>query len=56
MLDDTVEVLTKQMLESAFEDKKNKQEAVIKMTKIELYQFCIKLIKVIKETENIYGG
>ena len=53
MLDDSIEILTKQMLESAFKDKKNKHNTIIKMTKTELYQFCIKLIKTIKEAETM---
>ena len=51
MLDDSIEILTKQMLESVFKDKKNNHKTVIKMTKLELYQFCIRLVKLIKEVE-----
>lgn len=51
MLDDTVDLLTKQMLKDTFKDKKNDVQATITMTKTQLYQFCIKLVKLIKEVE-----
>lgn len=51
MLDDSIEILTKQMITSAFEEKKNNHKTIIKMTKLQLYQFCIKLVKLIKEVE-----
>lgn len=51
MLEDVIEILTKQMLKETFEDKKNNTNTKIVMTKVEFYNFCIKLIKVIKEVE-----
>ena len=51
MLNETIEILTKQMIEESFEEKKNNQEIVIKMTKTDLYKFCIKLVKLIKEVD-----
>lgn len=51
MLDDAIDLLTKQMIKDTFKDKKNNQEVVYQMTKTDLYNFCIKLVKVIKEAE-----
>lgn len=48
MLDETLQVLTEQMIKNNFTNKGNKEEKFI-MTKQELYEFCIKLIKVIEE-------
>lgn len=47
MLEDAIELLTKQMLKEHFENK----ETIITMTKTELYQFCIKLVKLLKKFE-----
>lgn len=51
MLEDSIEILTKQMIEEIFKSKEENKEIVIKMTKTDLYKFCIKLIKLIKEIE-----
>jgi len=51
MLNETIELLTKQMIEETFEEKKNNREIVIRMTKTDLYKFCIKLVKLIKEVD-----
>ena len=47
MLDETIEELTKQMIKDKFE---NEEEKYI-ITKTELYLFCIKLIKTIREVK-----
>ncbi len=47
ILDETLEVLIKQMIIDNFENKNNIQEKYI-ITKQELYEFSIKLIQVIK--------
>lgn len=44
MLDEVIEVLTKMMIQDNFENGERK----IQMTKTELFQFCIKLVKVVK--------
>lgn len=46
ILDDTIEILTRQMLEECFV-KNNNEKYVITID--ELYRFCIKLVKIIKE-------
>lgn len=51
MLNDAIEILTKQMLKDTYQDKKCNKDTKIVMTKVEFYNFCIKLIKVIKEVE-----
>lgn len=54
MLEDVIEILTKQMIEDAFKDNKKNivEQAVI--TKTDLYSFCIKLMKLLKEVEEEY--
>lgn len=47
MLDDTIEELTKMMIKDKFEN----SDTYIKMTRTQLFQFCIKLIKVVR---NVY--
>ena len=44
ILEDTIEILTKQMIEEHFNNKDNTKYVI---TKQELYKFCIKLIKTI---------
>lgn len=53
VLDDTIELLTKQMLEDVFKDKKENKEKLITMSKADLYKFCIKLVKLIQQIENM---
>lgn len=53
MLDETIDLLTRQMLEDVFNDKKNKQKQMITMSKTDLYKFCIKLVKLIQRIENM---
>lgn len=53
MLDDTIELLTKQMLEDVFKDKKENKKEMITMSKVDLYKFCIKLVKLLKRIENM---
>ena len=45
MLNDVIEILTKQMLKDTYQDRKNNKDTKIVMTKAEFYNFCIKLIK-----------
>lgn len=52
-LDDTIELLTKQMLEDVFKDKKENKQELITMSKVDLYKFCIKLIKLIQQVEKM---
>ena len=53
MLDEAIELLTKQMLQDVFKDKQTNQNALITMTKADLYRFCIKLIKLIQRVERM---
>lgn len=53
VLDDTIELLTKQMLEDVFKDKKENKEKLITMSKTDLYKFCIKLVKLIQQIEKM---
>lgn len=53
MLDDTIEILTKKMLEDKFRDIKENKQEVIMMSKTDLYNFCIKLVKLIQCVENM---
>lgn len=53
MLDDTIELLTKQMLEDLFNQKENNKTEIIKMSKTDLYKFCIKLVKLIQRVERM---
>lgn len=48
MVEDSIEILTKQMIEEHF-NKSELQKYVI--TKNDLYRFCIKLLKVINKFE-----
>ncbi len=49
MLNETIEILTKQMIEKDFQLKKDNLEEIVKIRKIDLYKFCIKLVKLIKK-------
>jgi len=53
MLDDAIELLTRQMLEDVFGDKKENKNKMITMSKADLYRFCIKLVKLIQRVENM---
>ena len=53
MLDDTIEILTKQMLEDLFNQKENNKIEMVKMSKTDLYKFCIKLVKLIQSVERM---
>lgn len=48
ILEDTLEILTKQMIKDNFQNKGVKEDKYI-ITKQDLYQFSIKLIKLVKE-------
>lgn len=53
MEEEAIEILTKMMIEDAFNDEKNKKVTKGTLTKVELYKFCIKLLKLVKtEKEN----
>lgn len=53
MLEDTIELLTRQMLEDVFKDKKENKKEMITMSKTDLYKFCIKLVKLIQQIQNM---
>lgn len=53
LLEDTIEELTKQMIEETFDLKDKSKEKVITMKKTDLYKFCIKLIKLIKRVSEM---
>lgn len=53
MLEETIELLTRQMLEDVFNDKKNNQKTMITISRADLYKFCIKLVKLIKRIEDM---
>lgn len=50
ILEDTIEILTKQMIKENFQNKGAKEEKYI-LTKQELYEFSIRLLKLINEVE-----
>lgn len=50
ILEATIEILTKQMIKDNFQNKGAKEEKYI-LTKQELYEFSIRLIKLVKEAE-----
>ena len=52
-LEDTIELITKQMLEDVFKDKKDNKKELITMSKTDLYKFCIRLVKLIQQVENM---
>lgn len=52
ILDDTLEVLMLQMIKEKFENKNQNEDKYI-ITKQELYEFSIKLIKLVK---GVYNG
>lgn len=54
MLEDTIEELTKQMIEEFCKSKQEGKTKYAKITKVDLYKFCIKLIKLIKRIEENY--
>ena len=51
ILDDTLELLMLQMIKENFENKNIQEEKYI-ITKQELYEFSIKLIKIVKEVND----
>ncbi len=51
MLDDTIELLTKQMIEQEFKDRELDKVQMITLSKVDLYKFSIKLVKLIQKTE-----
>lgn len=53
MLDEALELLTKQMIEDVFNSKKENKKEIITMTKADLYKFCIELIKLLKRIEDM---
>lgn len=53
ILDDTIELLTRQMLEDVFKDKKENKKEMITMSKADLYKFCIDLVKLIQRIEKM---
>lgn len=55
MLDETIELLTEQMLKDTFKAKAENKQQLITMNKVDLYRFCIKLVKLIRNVENMEG-
>lgn len=53
MIEDTIELLTKQMIEDTFKDKKQNKNTIVTMSKTDLYKFCIKLVKLIDSVERM---
>lgn len=53
MLEETIEFLTRQMLEDVFNDKKNNKKTMITISRADLYKFCIRLVKLIQRIENM---
>ena len=49
ILDDTVELITRQMLKDVFVD--GKKDELVTMKKSDLYKLCIKLVKLIQQIE-----
>lgn len=56
ILDDTIEILTRQMLEDYLKNKKENKEEIIRMSKTDLYKFCIKLVELIQRVKNVTGS
>lgn len=55
MIEETIDILTNQMIKNKFKSNKNDDNQTIVMTKFDLYKFSIKLLKLIKQYEK-YGG
>lgn len=53
MLDDTIELLTKQMLEDLFKNKQENKKELITMSKADLCKFCIKLVQLLKQVDEM---
>ncbi len=51
ILNDAIDILSKDMIKNDLENKKNDKEVYIKIKKTNLYSFCIKLLKLIKEID-----
>ena len=51
ILEDTIEILTEQLIKDNFQNKGVKEEKYI-ITKQDLYKFSIKLIKLVKEVDD----
>lgn len=56
MLDDAIEILTKLLIKTDLNDRKTNHKEMVTMTKVELYQFCIKLLKEIQKYEEVCDG
>lgn len=55
MIEETIDILTNQMIRDKFKSNKNDDNQTIVMTKFDLYKFSIKLLKLIKQYENMEG-
>lgn len=53
ILDEALDYITKIMLKSRYEEVKSKKEEVITMRKVDFYNFCIKLVKLLKNVEEM---
>ena len=51
-IDDAIVVLTEFLIKETFEEKKNGEVKIVKMTKSQLIKFCLNLCKEIKKVEN----
>ena len=51
ILEETIDLLTKMLIEEDFKSKKEKKKTYITISKIELYRICIDLLKLIQKCE-----
>lgn len=51
LLDETIDLLTKMLIEEDFKNKKEKKKQFITISKIDLYKICIDLLKLIQKCE-----
>ena len=52
MTDESIELLTKMLIEENFKNKKENKVGYAKITKVDLYRFCIDLLNLIKKIED----
>lgn len=52
MTNEAIELLTKMLIEETFKNKKQNKQGYAKITKVELYKFCIDLLNLIKKIED----
>lgn len=49
IIDETISIITKMLIKQDVKDKQRGEKEIIKITKVDLYKFSIKLLKVIKK-------